>query len=220
MILLFFLILRFWKQKNQDIRMNNIPSQTTNEYDNVSGSNPSLITAGLPSGSRMTSHLRQHSSSIIKRAHTNDTQPIITLDSQYNDHSQSTIVSHRSVSDTYLNLSRKDINDVMTALHTLAQCIHNDMNISTPEYIIPTNDNESHPLTMLYSKSTNHTLQSSTPANNSFHHKFYPKYSARHRRRSLSSNCCYHHSHRHHVINLMFSYFNLLKKFFDYLDQE
>ncbi|CAF5157053.1 unnamed protein product, partial [Rotaria magnacalcarata] len=62
--------------------MKTIPSQTTDEYDNVSGTNPSLITAGLPSGSMMTSHLIQSSpktkqNHYINQSHATDTQPII-----------------------------------------------------------------------------------------------------------------------------------------------
>ncbi|CAF2467940.1 unnamed protein product [Rotaria sp. Silwood2] len=184
--------------------MNKISLQTTNKYDNISGSNPSLITAGLPSGSIMTTHLIQPSFTIKQNRHLNqnratDTQPITTLDSQQNDNSQYTIVSNQTISDTYLNLSRKDINDVMIALHTLAKCIRIDIDNKNQQYIIPIDDSESHQLTMLYSKSTNHTLKSSTPANSSSHHYCNPLHSIRNRRHSLSSNCCHHHHHHHHI---------------------
>jgi hypothetical protein len=187
-----------------------IPSQTTNEYDHISGSNPSLITACLPSGSIMTSRLIQPPSTITQNHHLNqnratDTQPI-TLNSQKTDHSQCTTLSHRTISDTYLNLSRKDINDVMTALYTLAQYVQNDIANQNQQHIIPVDDIESHHLTMLYSKSTNHTFKSSTQANSSSHHYFYyhppppppPRYSRRNRRHSLSSDRCL--NHHHHVI--------------------
>ncbi|CAF4133109.1 unnamed protein product, partial [Rotaria sordida] len=173
--------------------MNKISLQTTNEYDYISGSNPSLITAGLPSGSIMTSHLIQPSLKIKQNHHlnqnqTNNTQPIITLNSQQNENSQYTIVSHRTISDTYLNLSRKDINDVMIALHTLAECIRYDIDKNNSQYMIPMNDSESHQLTMLYSKSTNHTLK------NSSHHYCNPRHS------SSSNHFRHHHHHHHHHI--------------------
>ncbi|CAF0938254.1 unnamed protein product [Rotaria sp. Silwood1] len=188
--------------------MNKISLQTTNKYDNISGSNPSLITAGLPSGSIMTTHLIQPSSSVKQNHHLNqnratDTQPIITLDSQQNDHSQYTIVSNQTISDTYLNLSRKDINDVMIALHTLAKCIRYDIDNKNQQYIIPMDDNESHQLTMLYSKSTNHTLKSSTPPNSSSHHYCNRRHSIRNKRHSLSSDHCHHHHHTKHHRNLV-----------------
>ena len=96
-------------------------------YDNRSSSNPSLITAGLPSSSLMTSRLIQSPSTTTKQNYyfnqnrATDTQPISL-------HSQShTTLSHRTTSDIYLNLSQKDIDDLMTALHTLAHHVQNDM---------------------------------------------------------------------------------------------
>ncbi|CAF3287470.1 unnamed protein product [Rotaria socialis] len=173
--------------------MKKISSQTTDEYDNVSGTNPSLITAGLPSGSMITSHLIQSSPKTkqnhhINQNHATDTQPIITLSSQENDNSQHTIISDRVISDTYLNLSRKDMNDVMVALQTLAQCITN-------EYTMPMDDSRSHHLSMLYSKSTNHTLKSSTPTNSSSHHCFYS--------RRCRRNSHYRHHHVKYHRNLV-----------------
>jgi hypothetical protein len=176
--------------------MNKISSQTTNLYDNLSGSNPSLLTAGLPSSSIMTARLLQPSSTIKQNHHLNqnratDTQPM-TSNSQQNDNSQYTTLSHRTISDTYLNLSRKDIKDVMIALHTLAQYVQEDV------HKMPIDDNEGHHLTMLYSKSTNHTLKSSRQANSSSDH--HPRYSIRKRRHSLSSDRRLNH---HHVIKRM-----------------
>jgi hypothetical protein len=167
--------------------MNKNLSQTINEYDNISRSNPSLITAGLPSGSIMTARLIQPLPTIKQNHHLNqnratDTQPI-TLTSE-NHNSQHTIFSYRTISDTYLNLSRKDIDDVMTALHTLAQYIQND--------IISMDDNESHSL---------------TKANSSFHHYYsyhYPRYLIRNRRHSLSSDRCFNPRHHHHVIKRIY----------------
>jgi hypothetical protein len=163
--------------------MSNIPSQTTNEYDNASGTNPSLITAGLPSGSIMASKLIQPSSTIKQNDHfnqnrANHAQSNHISNSLENKNSQYTILSHQTKSDTYLNLSRKDINDVITALHTLAQYMQTDIG-----------DDEDHHLTTLYSKTTNHT-------NSCFH--YYPRYSIRSRRHSLSSDCCLNHHHHHH----------------------
>ena len=178
--------------------MTYIPSQTTNEYDNASGTNPSLITAGLPSGTIMTSGLLQ-SLPINKQNHyfnqnrANYTHPIEISNSLQNKTSQYSIPSHRTISDTYLNLSRKDINDVMTALHTLAAYVHNDIGTKNSQHSIPINNNDDHQVTTLYSKTTNHTLKSSTEANSSLH--YYPRYSIRNRRHSSSSDCClnYHH---------------------------
>jgi len=179
--------------------MNKIPLKTTNEYDNISGSNPSLITAGLPSGSIMTNRLIQSSSKIKQNHHFNQNQAT-AIAFQKNDHSQCTILSHRTISDTYLNLSRKDINDVMKALHTLARYVKNDIN-----------NDENHPLTMLYSKSTNHTFKSSNQANSSSHCYYYhhhPRYSIRNRRHSLSSDRCL--NHHHNVIKPMYLYPGLI----------
>lgn len=127
--------------------MNNIPSQTTNEYDNISGSNPSLITAGIPSGSIMTPHLFHSFSKTKQHYHINQNRAT----NQEKTNSQYTINSNRTKSDTYLNLSRKDIDDVMLALQTLAQCVKHDR-------------------AMLYSKSTNHTLKSLTSSISSSHY--------------------------------------------------
>lgn len=145
--------------------------------DNKSSSNPSLITARFPSDSIMTSRLIQPSSTTnyLNQNRATDTQPI-SLNS-----SQSITLSHRSTSDIYLNLSRTDIDDLMTALHTLAQHVQNDLVSNNG---ISTDDNQSHPLTMPHSKSTNHTIKSSTEV---------LRYSIRNRRRSLSSD-------HHHVI--------------------
>jgi hypothetical protein len=186
--------------------MNKIPSQTTNEYDNASGTNPSLITAGLPSGSIMTSRFIPPSSTIKQNHHFNQnrathTQPISIPNSSHNKNSHYTILSHRTISDTYLNLSRKDINDVMTALHTLAQYVNNQ----NSQHKIPMDDgDDDHYLTTLYSKSTNHTLKSVTQANSSLH--YYPRNSRRH---SSSSDCCLNHRH-HHVIKRMSLHSNLV----------
>jgi hypothetical protein len=194
--------------------MNKNSSQTTNKYDNISGSNPSLITAGFPSGSIMTARLIQPSSAIKQNHHLNQNRAIdtqrITLPSEKNDHSQYTILSHRTISDTYLNISRQDIDDVMTALHTLAQYVQNDIDNKNPRDIIPNDDNESHPLTMLYSTS-------STQANSSSHH-YHPRYSIGNRRHSLSSDHCLNH-HHHHVIKRMYLYPGLINYSFNYLDQ-
>lgn len=161
--------------------MNKNSSQITNKYDNISVSNPSLITAGLPSGSIMTARLIQPSTIIkpnhhLNQNHATDTQPI-TLPSKNNDNSQYTTLSHRTISDTYLNLSRKDIDDVMTALHTLAYYVQNSIDNKNQQDIISIDDDdkESHPLTMLYSKS-------------SCHHHHRSRYSIRNKRHSLSSD--------------------------------
>jgi hypothetical protein len=144
----------------------------------------------------MTSRLIQPSSTTKQNYYLNqnratDTQPI-SSNSQKSDTSQSITLSHRTTSDIYLNLSRKDIDDLMTALHTLAQHVQNDMD-----------ENRSHPFTMFHSKSTNHTMKkSSTEMNPS-------RYSIRNkRRRSLSSDYWFDH---HHVINR--HYLNLVEEF-------
>jgi hypothetical protein len=103
--------------------MNKFPLQTTIVYDNKSSSNPSLITAGFPSSSIMTSRLIQPSSTTKQNYYLNqnratDTQPM-SLNSQ-------------KTSDIYLNLSRKDIDDLMTALHTLVQHVYQ----SSSSYIL------------------------------------------------------------------------------------
>jgi len=103
--------------------MNKFPLQTTIVYDNKSSSNPSLITAGFPSSSIMTSRLIQPSSTTKQNYYLNqnratDTQPM-SLNSQ-------------KTSDIYLNLSRKDIDDLMTALHTLVHHVYQ----SSSSYIL------------------------------------------------------------------------------------
>ena len=132
--------------------MNKHPLPTTKEYDYKSSSNLSLITAGLPSGSIMTSRLIPPSSATRQNQYFNqnratDTQPI-SLHSSKSATDQSITFSNRTKSDTYLNLSRKDIDDLLVALHTLAQYIHHDMG------------DESRP-----SKSTDHTIKSSSQSN-------------------------------------------------------
>jgi hypothetical protein len=172
--------------------MNTILSQTTNEYDNASDSNPSLITAGLPSGLIMTPRLIQPSLKIKQNHQFNQNRATdIISNSQQYESSQYTIASHRTLSDTYLNLSRKDIDDVMTALQTLAQCVRGDIESESQQDLTSIDDNEIHRLTMLYSKSTNQV-------NSSSHHYYYPQYSIRNKR----------HSDRwlnhHHVIKRMY----------------
>ena len=137
--------------------MNKHPLPTAKEYDCKSSSNVSLITAGVPSGSIMTSRLIPPSSTTRPNQYFNqnratDTQPM-SFNSSKSATDQSITFSNRTKSDTYLNLSRKDINDLLAALHTLAQYIHNDMG------------DESHPLTMPHAKSTDHTIRSSSQSN-------------------------------------------------------
>ncbi|CAF0776372.1 unnamed protein product [Adineta steineri] len=150
----------------------------------LSDSNPSLITAGLPSSSLIKSQLKRNQH--VNQNQANDTQPII-FNSQQDNSSQYTTLSNRTLSDTYLNISSKDMKDIMTALHTLAKYIQYDV------------DNKDHYLTMLHSKSTNHTLKSSTQPNNSFYH--YHRSSIQNRRHSLSSD--HHHHIKHHHRNLV-----------------
>ncbi|CAF0765438.1 unnamed protein product [Adineta steineri] len=152
----------------------------------LSDSNPSLITAGLPSSSIIESQLKHNQH--INQNQANDTQPII-FNSQHDNSSQYTTLSNRTLSDTYLNISSKDMKDIMTALHTLAKYIQYDV------------DNKDHYVTMLHSKSTNHTLKSSTQPNNSFYH--YHRSSIQNRRHSLSSDHHHHHHIKHHHRNLV-----------------
>lgn len=153
---------------------------------NISGSNPSLLTAGLPSSSIMISeHIPPLSLNNHNQNHTTDTQ-LINFNSKQNiDKHDYTKLSHRTVSDTYLNLSRKDIDDIMSALHTLAQYLQYDVDSINQQQMIPSDDNESH-----------HSLKSSIRANSSFRHP--PRYSLRkdRRRHSLSSDRWLHH-HEH-----------------------
>lgn len=142
--------------------MNKYLPPSTKDYDYKSSSNLSLITAGLPSGSIMTPRLIPPSSTTTPNQYfnqnrANDTQPI-SFNSSKSATDQSHTFSNRTKSDTYLNLSRKDIDDLLAALHTLAQYIHND-----------TSD-ESHPSTMPQSKSTNHTIKSSCQTNSPAHY--------------------------------------------------
>ncbi|UJR30788.1 hypothetical protein I4U23_018308 [Adineta vaga] len=65
-----------------------------------------------------------------------DTQPIISNSQQNDVNSDYTILSHRTISDTYLNLSRKDIDDIMTALHTLAQHLQYDVESINQQHMI------------------------------------------------------------------------------------
>ena len=131
--------------------MNKYSPQTLKGYEHKSSSNLSLITAGLPSGSNMTSRLIPPSSTTRPNQYFNqnratDTQPM-SFSSSKSDTDQSITFSHRTISDTYLNLSRKDIDELLTALHTLAQYVHTDM------------DNQSHLLTVPHSKSINQTIE-------------------------------------------------------------
>ena len=178
--------------------MNKFPRQTTNEYDNKSSSNPSLITAGLPSGSIMTSRIIQPASTTKHNYYLNqnratDTQPI-SLDSRKSDDSQSITLSHRTISDTYLNLSRKDIDDLMAALQTLVQCVQNDMDNSNQ---ISIDDNASRPLMMPHAKKS---VEMNSP---SHYHYYHPRCSVRNNRRSLSSDGWRDDCH-HHAINRMY----------------
>lgn len=135
------------------------------KHDHITVSNPSLITAGLPSSSIMTTRLIPPPNIIKQNQYLNqnratDTQPI-TLSSENTDHSQNINHSYRTISDTYLNLSRKDIDDIMTALHTLVYYIQNSMKDRNREDFISTDNN---------------SLKNSS---------YYPRYSLRH---SLSSD--------------------------------
>ncbi|CAF1601991.1 unnamed protein product, partial [Adineta ricciae] len=161
---------------------------------NISDSNPSLLTAGLPSSSIMISqHVLPSSLNNHNQNHTTDTQLINSNFKSNIDKHDYTKLSHRTVSDTYLNLSRDDIDDIMSALHTLAQYLQYDVDSIDQQHMIPSDDNESHPLTMIFSKESHHSLKSSIQANSSFRHP--PRYSLRkdRRRHSLSSDRWLHH---------------------------
>ena len=202
--------------------MNKIQSQTANKYDKASRSNPSLITAGLPSGSIMTTRLIQPSLTAQQNCDLNQNQainkqPIIASNSQQNVYSHHTAIPYSTTSDTYLNLSCEDIDDVMMALHTLAECIQSDLDNKYQERNILIDGNESHYLSMLYSRSTNHIPKSSTLSDRSSRHYDYRRYSIQTERHSLASDCCnsrHRHHHRHcrrrrHVIKLINRYPNV-----------
>lgn len=169
--------------------MNKYSPQTLKEYEHKSSSNLSLITAGLPSGSTMTSRLIPPSSTTRPNQYFNqnratDTQPI-SFSSSKTDTDQSITFSHRTKSDTYLNLSHSDIDELLAALHTLAQYVHTDM------------DNQSHLLTVSHSKSINHTIENSSQANTPIYQQCCNRRcSISSRRRSLSTdfqpNCSCH----------------------------
>jgi hypothetical protein len=107
------------------------------KHKHASVSNLSLLTAGMPSGSMTTARLlsstiananyrhcpvNQNRASSLNTSRHSHSQLLLSTD----EHCQHAIVSDRTSSDTYLTLSRKDIDDVIDALHTLARCINND----------------------------------------------------------------------------------------------
>lgn len=152
--------------------MNKNLSQVPQKYE----SNFSLKTAGLPSGSIMTSRLIPSPSKTKPNQYFNqnratDTQPI-SFNSSKSATDQSITFSHQTISDTYLNLSRKDIDELLTALHTLAQYVHTDTNNQGQSSAVP------------HSESVNHTIEKSSQANNSIYHQ------CANRQHSLSTDFC------------------------------
>jgi len=95
------------------------PTHSHQQYDHYFESNPSLLTVGFPSDSKIISRNQNRA---------NDTQPI-AFNSQTDDCS----LTQQSFSDTYLNLTHQDIDDVLTALHTLAQYVNFDLNSLTEQ---------------------------------------------------------------------------------------
>ena len=114
----FFLILCFRIQIIRTRRMTKAPCQARDECDPLSASNPSLVTAGLPARSTMKSPCIAASP---------------TAPSPYHDHgtnnpSQDCLKSQSTLeSNAHVQLSRKDINDVLHALQTLGRFVKEDV---------------------------------------------------------------------------------------------
>lgn len=158
--------------------MNKVSPPITIDKNAAFASSPSLLTAGLPSGSMMTTPLISRSVE-TKQSHRYSVNQNRLI---YDQSSYSTIVSHRTTSDTYLTLSRDDINDVMIALHTLARCIQDEY----PPDRVPIREEDAHRLAMLYAKSTNQTLKTSSQLNGSSGDEDVRRYSIRRARPSCS----------------------------------
>ena len=161
--------------------MNKVSPPITIDKNAAFGSSPSLLTAGLPSGSMMTTPLISPSSLKTKQSYR---YPVNQNRFTYDQSSQSTVVSHRTTSDTYLTLSRDDINDVMIALHTLARCIQDEY----PPDRVPIREEDAHRLAMFYAKSTNHTLKTSSQLDGSSGDDDVRRYFIRRARPSCSSD--------------------------------
>lgn len=158
---------------NQTLFLSSTPM--TKNYGHSSGSTSSLLTVGLPSDSKIISHLN-HS---LNQNQATDTQPVM-CNSESDDFSQCT-----RLSDTYLNLSRQDINDVLTALHTLAKYVNDDMNIGKQDRLNSMNEEGESEHSTIVCNSLSRSLRANK---SSYYHQ--PQYLLQHRPRSLSSNRC------------------------------
>ena len=141
----FFLILGFRIQIIRTVRMTKTPCTATDECDPLSASNPSLVTAGLPARLTMKSPCITVSPTSSSQHHP------VSHDHEANTSRQDADIHRREKSHTPVNLSRKDINDVMHALQTLGRFVKDDVQGTHhrhPRCSFPSNDerNRRHPL--------------------------------------------------------------------------